>query len=170
MLLLELLNFFIRHLDLRLIVHFVSEDHYLDITARVFLNLTEPDRYAEEALAVGQVKDYNDSISALVVRVRDGSVSLLAGRVPNLQLDRALVDLQCAETEVYPDRANVVLLEAVIGKSDEQTGFADVSVPNQHHLEQVVILLLHAPLFFLKYQMPLCIWTCSCLQAVNANA
>ena len=80
----------------------------------MFLDLVQPDWNTKEALPVGQVKDHNDSVSTLVIGVGDGSIAFLPCCVPNLQLDRALVDLKCAETEVNTDSANVVFLEAVI--------------------------------------------------------
>ena len=114
MALFELGNLLVSHLYICLVVHFVSEHHYLHVTARVLLDFSEPDRYAEEALAVGQVENDDDAVGALVIRVRDCPVPLLARRVPNLQLYRALVDLQRSEPEVNSDRADVVFLEAVV--------------------------------------------------------
>lgn len=114
MLLLKLLNLFIGDLNLGFIVHFVRENHDLDVRPGVLVNLIEPDGDALEAFAVGQVEDDDDAVSALVIRVRDRAVALLACRVPNLQLDRRLVDLHRAEAEIHPDRADVVLLEAVV--------------------------------------------------------
>ena len=113
-LLLELLDLLVCHLYICFIIHFIREDHDLDVTARVLLDLVQPDGDAEKALAVGQIEDDDYAIGAFVVRIRDGAVALLSRRVPNLQLDRALVDLECAEAEVDPNSANVILLETII--------------------------------------------------------
>ena len=114
MLLLKLLDLLVCHLYICFIIHFISKDHDFDVTARVLLDLVKPDRDAKKTFTVCQIEDYDYSISALVVRIRDRSVSLLSRRVPNLQLNSALIDLECAEAEVDPNSANVILLEAII--------------------------------------------------------
>ena len=82
----------------------------------MFLDLIQPDGNAEEALTVGKVKDDNDSVGTLVISISDRSIAFLSSCIPNLQLDRALVNLKCAEPEVDTNSANVVLLEAIILK------------------------------------------------------
>ena len=114
MLLLELLDLLVRHLNICFIIHFISKDHYFDVTARVLLDLIQPNGDAEKTLTVGQIEDDDYTISALVVRIRDGPIPLLSRSIPYLQLYSALVDLECAETEVNPNCANVILLEAII--------------------------------------------------------
>ena len=113
-LLLELLDFLVRHLYIRIIIHFISEDHDFDVTARVLLDLVQPDWDAKKTFTVGQIEDNNYAIGSLVVRICDGPVPLLSSSVPNLQLNSALIDLESAEAEVDPNSANVILLEAVI--------------------------------------------------------
>ena len=112
--LLKLLYLLVTHLNLRLVIHLVGEDHDFDLGARVFLNLIKPHGYAQEALPISQVEDDDNAVGALVVGICDSPVAFLSCRVPNLQLDRALVDLQGSEAEVDTDCADVVLLEAVI--------------------------------------------------------
>ena len=111
---LELSNLFISDLDLCLIVHFVGEAHDLNVTARVLFDFGEPDRNAQETLLVGQVKHHDDAIGTFVVGVCDCAVPLLTRSVPDLKLDRRLVDLKGAEAEIDSNRAQVVFLEAVI--------------------------------------------------------
>ena len=82
----------------------------------MFLDLIQPYGNAEEALTVGQVEDDNDSVGTLVISISDRSIAFLSSCIPNLQLDRALVNLKCAEPEVDTNSANVVLLEAIILK------------------------------------------------------
>ena len=84
MLLLELLDFFVRHLYICFIIHFISEDHDFDVTARVLFDLIQPDRDAKKTLTVCQIEDDDNAIGALVVRIRDRPVPLLSRRVPNL--------------------------------------------------------------------------------------
>jgi len=90
---LELRDFFICNLHLCFIVHLVCEHHYFHIRARVLIDLTEPDWNAKEAFSVGEVENDNDSVGTLVVGIGDGAVPFLASCVPDLQLDRGLIDL-----------------------------------------------------------------------------
>ena len=80
----------------------------------MFLDLVQPDWDAKKTFTVCQIEDDDYAIGALVVCVRDCPIPLLSRRVPNLQLDSALIDLECAEAEVDPNSANVILLEAII--------------------------------------------------------
>ena len=75
----------------------------------MLLDFLEPGADIQERLLVAQVEHDDDSVSALVVSIRYRAVPFLAGRVPNLQLDIALVDLQSAESEVHTDCRYVVL-------------------------------------------------------------
>ena len=84
MLLLELLDFFVCHLYICFIIHFISEDHDFDVTARVLFDLVQPDRDAKKTLTVCQIENDDDAIGTLVVRICDRPVSLLSRRVPNL--------------------------------------------------------------------------------------
>ena len=85
----------------------------------MLLYLAEPDRDAQEALPVRHVENNDDAVSTFVVGIGDCAVALLAGSVPNLQLDRRLVDLEGAEAEVHSDCAQVVLLKAIILNGQE---------------------------------------------------
>jgi hypothetical protein len=112
--LLKLLYLFICHLDLCLVIHFIGEDHDLDVGARVLFNLVEPDGDTLEAFPIGKVKYDDDAVGALVIGVSDGAIALLPSRVPNLQLDCRLVDLHRAEAEIHSNCANVILLETIV--------------------------------------------------------
>lgn len=77
----------------------------------------------------------------------DGSVDrfdyqpLLAGGVPDLRLDGALVDGEGARLELDPDGGLGVEVELVAGEAREQLRLADRGVADEHHLEDVVDLL-----------------------------
>ena len=64
----------------------------------MLLDLLEPRSEVKEGLLATEVEHNDDPIGSLVICVSDCSVSFLAGSVPNLQLDCALVDLQGAES------------------------------------------------------------------------
>ena len=80
----------------------------------MFLDFIEPYWNAEEALAIGQIEDDDDAVSALVICIRDRTVALLPRSIPYLELNRRLIDLHCPESKIDPDRANVVLLKAIV--------------------------------------------------------
>ena len=80
----------------------------------MFLDLVQPNWDAKKTLTIGQIEDNDYAIGALVVRIRNGSVPLLSCCIPYLKFDSALIDLECAEAEVDPNRANVILLEAIV--------------------------------------------------------
>ena len=112
--LLELSDFFVCHLNLSLIIHFIGKDHDFDVTTRVLFDFIQPDWDREEAFFVSEVEDDDDAISSLVVGISNRAVPFLTCSVPNLQLDGALIDLECSEAEVNSNCANVVLLEAIV--------------------------------------------------------
>ena len=112
--LLKLSDFFVCHLHFSLIIHFIGENHDFDVTSRVLFDFIQPDWDGEEAFFVSEVEDDDDAISSLVVGISDCAVPFLTCSVPNLQLDSALIDLECSEAEVDSNCADVVLLEAIV--------------------------------------------------------
>lgn len=106
----------------------------------MLLNLFEPRADVQEGFLVAKVEDDDDSICSLVVSIRDRSVAFLPGRVPNLQLDRALVDLKGAETEVDTDGRQIVLREAIICETHKQARLTHTGVTNEHELKKVVAI------------------------------
>ena len=80
----------------------------------MLVNLVEPHWDAKETFPVGQVKDNDDTICALIVGIGDCAIAFLASRVPNLQLNCTLIDLKSSEAEVDANRTNVVFLETII--------------------------------------------------------
>ena len=125
----------------------------------MFFDFIQPDRDGEETFFVSEVKNHNYAIGTLVVGIRDCAVPFLTRCVPNLQLDSALIDLECSESEINSNCADVVLLEAIVlytsnthsehqsvtllfpfhnhtyRKSDEQTRFPHVSITDQNHFK-----------------------------------
>jgi hypothetical protein len=106
----------------------------------VLLNLLEPGAQVKEGLLVAEVKDYDYTVGALVIGIRDRPVSLLSCGVPYLQLYCALVYLKSAEPEVHSDCRDVVFREAVIREAHKQAGFAYTGVPDEHELEEVIAI------------------------------
>jgi len=53
--------------------------------------------------------------------------------------------MECSCGELDADGGLGLEAELVAGEAGEEVGLADARVPDQHHLEQVVVLLLRAP-------------------------
>jgi len=68
---------------------------------------------------------------APVITTSDTSEGFLAGGIPDLQLDKLVVQVDHAGTEFYPDRQVMDGLESLVGELQEQTGLAD-SCSNSH--------------------------------------
>lgn len=81
-------------------VAFVGEHNHVNVGAAMFFNFLEPTVDVVKAFTVSEIKDNKDTIGSFIVGLCDRSVALLPGRVPNLQSNRALIDLKCAEPEV----------------------------------------------------------------------
>ncbi len=66
----------------------------------MLINLLEPVRYVIKSLLVGAVIDQNDPHSSFVVSLSDGSESLLASSIPDLQLHSLIIDVYLLYLEV----------------------------------------------------------------------
>ena len=64
----------------------------------MLLDLGEPAIDADETLLIRQVTHHDDAVSTLVIRVGDSPIPFLSGRVPDLELNRGLVDLKSSES------------------------------------------------------------------------
>lgn len=63
-------------------ITFVAYEQFVDVLARVALDLLEPLLDVVERLLVRAVVHYDDAVRAPVVRRRDRTESLLASRIP----------------------------------------------------------------------------------------
>mmetsp|Transcript_36305 Transcript_36305/g.85696 ORF Transcript_36305/g.85696 Transcript_36305/m.85696 type:complete len:230 (+) Transcript_36305:105-794(+) len=139
----ELLGRLGLHLPLGGQVALVTDQQLVDILRRVPLDLVQPGLDMLEGLGVGSVVDDDDAVRAAVVAARDRTETLLARRVPNLQLDRLAIQLDGADFKVDANGADVALGVRVVGEAQQQAGLAHTRVADQHKLEDVVVLLRH---------------------------
>lgn len=72
-----------------------------------------------EGSLVGNVVDQQDAHGAAVVRSRDGAETLLAGRVPDLQLGALAVELDGADLEVDADGRDKRRRERVLAEAQQ---------------------------------------------------
>ena len=75
-------------------------------------------------------------------REREGTSPLLAGGVPDLGLDDLVVDADAPGGELDADGGLGLEAELVAGEAGEEVGLADAGVADEHHLEQVVVVVL----------------------------
>lgn len=71
----------------------IRQYHHANVWPTVFLNFLQPTRDVLEGLPVGEVEDDHDAVGVFVVGLGDGAVALLTSRVPDLQANRAFIDL-----------------------------------------------------------------------------
>ena len=119
MLLLELLDFLVRHLYIRIIIHFISEDHDFDVTARVFLDLVQPDWDAKKTFTVRQIEDNDYAIGALVVCISDRPVPLLSSCIPYLSTYQHVLDRHIMCSKLNANSRVCLSLELILCISEE---------------------------------------------------
>ena len=83
-------------------VDLVGDEHLGHARARVRLDLLEPVLNVVKSLLLRAVVDQHDAHGSFVVRLRDRAEPLLARRVPHLQLDPLVLNLNRLDLEVDP--------------------------------------------------------------------
>ena len=109
---------------LALSIDFVGHQHFLHELVCVLVELFEPVGYGCEGLPVGAVVHHQNGLGPLVVAICDGLKAFLARSVPKLQLDSLVARIHHFDFEVDSDRGHVVLGEAVLRETHQQTGFS----------------------------------------------
>lgn len=141
-------------------VAFIANEQFLHAFGGVAVDFLQPGLDIGKGVGVGDVVDDDDAVCAAVVRAGDGAEPLLAGRVPNLQLDCFALDFDRADflhmrelggrartksTPMVLIKLSVYVSSCMVGaslcsysKAQQQTRLADARVANQQQLEQVV--------------------------------
>ena len=78
-----------------------------------------------------------------IVGGRDGSESLLAGGVPDLQFDRLTIEFNGSDLEVHTNGGDVVLGVGVVGETQQQARLSDTGIADQQQLKQVIVFVIH---------------------------
>ena len=81
----------------------VADEQLDDVLIAVLVDLSEPVLDVLEGLAISDVVNKDDAMRSLVVGGSDGLEALLAGSVPDLQLDSAATGLESPDLEVDSD-------------------------------------------------------------------
>jgi len=74
-----------------------------------------------EGFVVGNVVNDDDAVSTAVVRGSNCAETLLAGGVPNLELDGLAVELNGTDLKVNSNGGDVRFRVGIISKSEEET-------------------------------------------------
>lgn len=114
----------------------VSHQHDDNVRVGMVAKLFQPTGDVLIGLVLGDIVNEEGADCAAVVGAGDGAIALLARGIPNLSLDRLVVDLDAASGELDADRGLAVEVELVTGETREQVGFTNAGVSNQDHLEE----------------------------------
>lgn len=68
----------------------------------------------------------------------------LTGSIPNLGLDDLIVHPYAPSRKLNPNRGLSLDAEFIAGESWQQVRFPDARVPNQNHLEQVIVVIVRS--------------------------
>lgn len=104
--------------------------------------LLQPPRDVLISLLLGDVIDEQRTHRASVVGRGDSTVTFLARGIPNLRLDRLVIDLDATRGKLDADGGLAVQVELVAGESREQVGFSNAGVSYEHHLEEEVVFVV----------------------------
>ena len=80
----------------------------------MLIDFAHPLRDLGEGVSISDIVSDNNSMSSLVVTAGDGLESLLAGGIPNLELDGLAVDVDCSNFEVDSDGRHEVVIEYIV--------------------------------------------------------
>merc|ERR1712093_124598 len=120
------LSLLLRHNLLALLpVAFVADEDLVHAFGSVLLHVRVPGADVVEAALVGKVKDEEDAHGAAVVRGGDCPEALLAGRVPDLQLDLLAIELDGTYLEVDADSGDEGGRPCVVAEAEQEAGLAD---------------------------------------------
>jgi len=125
-------------------IGFITNEEFVHVLGSVSIDLMQPLLYIIERFLIGNVVDNDNSVSAAVIRRRNGAEPFLTGRVPDLKLDCLSVKLDRSDFEVNTDGRNVGFGVSVICESKEQTRFTDTGVSNKEQLEQIIAVELNS--------------------------
>ena len=103
-----------------------------------------------KTLVISQIKHHKDCLAASIIGTSDSPETFLSRCVPNLKLHILIVDVGGLESKIDADGGEVMVLELIFCKPNEDRGFADSRIANDDCFVQVVELFNH----FISRPMP----------------
>lgn len=111
-------------------VALVAYEELADTFAAVPLHLLQPHADIGKGLGVSDVIDDNYAMGTTIVGGGDGAKALLPSCVPDLQLDRFTLQVDCADFKVDSDGANEALRVCIVREPEQQTALSHARVTN----------------------------------------
>lgn len=121
----------------------VADEKLVDTFGGVAVNLLQPLLDVVERVHIGHIVDDADAVGATVVGRCDGSETLLASSVPDLELHSLAIELDGSDFEVDTNGGDVRLGVSVICETQEQTRLSDTRVTDKQQLEEVIVFRIH---------------------------
>lgn len=119
----------------RVQVALIANEHDRHIGVAVLLDFLQPSGEMGEGIPPRDVVDEECARRTAIVRTRNTLERFLASRVPDLQLDVLLLDLDGASTKLDSDGQIVLLTEPLVRELEKKAGFSDTCVSNDDVLE-----------------------------------
>ena len=114
----------------------VSDQHNDNVRVGMVAKLFQPPCHILVCLMFRNIVNQQGTDSAAVVGRSDGSVSLLAGRIPNLGFDGLVVNLDAASGELDTNGGLAIQVEFVASESREQIRLPYARIADQDNLEK----------------------------------
>mmetsp|Transcript_16219 Transcript_16219/g.41144 ORF Transcript_16219/g.41144 Transcript_16219/m.41144 type:complete len:211 (+) Transcript_16219:303-935(+) len=132
----QLLTLFARHGALRLVhVALVPDEDLTNVVLGVVLDLANPVLDVLETAAVRHIVDQQDALRTPKVGGRDRAEALLAGGVPNLELDDLVTKVDRLDLEVDANSGDERGAERVVRVPQEEASLAHARVANHEQLD-----------------------------------
>ena len=110
----KLFSFLIWNLSLILQIFFVSYENSWNILLCMLIYFAHPLRDFRERFSVCDIISHNNTVSTLIITTSDGLEPLLTCSIPNLQLNRLSINVNCSNFEVYTNGWHKIIIENVI--------------------------------------------------------
>ena len=135
-------SLFMTHFPIFFQILFISYQNLHHILPSILLALIQPILKIQEWLSICNIKNEDDAIGPFVVGWGNCLELLLASSIPQLKFNHTSPCLDGSDFKIDSNGGEEVFREDILGKSHEETGFANSWVANQENFEDVIILCL----------------------------
>jgi hypothetical protein len=78
--------------------------------------------------------------------------SLLSGRIPNIQGNQKIINLDSLHLKIYSNSAQIIGLKRILAIPDQQTSLSDSTIPNDQIFQCNILLNTHYYNMLIKFQ------------------
>mmetsp|Transcript_803 Transcript_803/g.1763 ORF Transcript_803/g.1763 Transcript_803/m.1763 type:complete len:161 (-) Transcript_803:18-500(-) len=132
----------------------VPYEHNDDVGLGVVPELLEPALHVLKGAVLGNVIDEQSTDGAAVVGGGDGTVTLLASRVPDLCLDGFALRLDGLGGELNSDGRLGFEVELIAGEPRQEVGLTDAGIADKDDLEKVIVFFVYSSSHVMQYYLP----------------